>query len=91
MKITLKTQRIIGFKMDNIKCEYCGRFISGSALDKLYNGDNSEADGKMIYTMFPNPEPDRDVFWHVSCEQYNDKRIKDFMEKNNHDERGKGD
>jgi len=72
------------------RCEYCGRFISDNSLDKLYKGDTSECDGKMTYTNYPQPEPDREVFWHIDCKKSNDDRISDFMNKNNRDEREDG-
>lgn len=41
----------------------------------------------MTYTNYPQPEPDREVFWHIDCKKSNDDRISDFIKKNNRDER----
>lgn len=68
---------------DRPKCEFCGQFLGGEGLHKLYQGDNSEVDGKLIWTYGPVPEPSHDVFWHVKCEEkrYGKKASQDRPEK----------
>ncbi len=47
--------------MSHCKCEYCGQFISHSDFER------EEADGCMVYTSYPEPEPSHEVFWHRKC------------------------
>ena len=55
--------------IDQPRCEYCGKFISDDAYWKhTKDGDTSEINSRMIYIMYPTPEPYGDVFWHTKCE-----------------------
>lgn len=46
------------------RCYYCGKFLSPNPATL-----GSKWDTKLIWTGYPCPEPDYDVYWHTKCKE----------------------